>query len=151
MPSSAEKNSAPRSSSRTELTDFLSYEKIDNKNHADILETLSKDAREICKEYVVFGLRGKLTRDVYVLLNKDMLDAITRLIEYREEAEIDPKNPYLFATSGKIDYQATHLSSCALMREYSEKCGAEKPATLRGTELRKHLATNFVRFNLENV
>lgn len=34
------------------------------------------------------------------------------------------------------------------MREYSSKCGAAKPLTLRGTILRKHIATKCITLNL---
>lgn len=34
------------------------------------------------------------------------------------------------------------------MREYSSKCGAVKPHTLRGTKLRKHIATKCITLNL---
>lgn len=34
------------------------------------------------------------------------------------------------------------------MRKFAEECGADKPVTLRGTILRKHIATMCINFNL---
>ncbi|XP_011302189.1 uncharacterized protein [Fopius arisanus] len=41
-----------------------------------------------------------------------------------------------------------HSSACDLMREYSLKCGADAPETLRGTTLRKHIATKCIALNV---
>lgn len=43
------------------------------------------------------------------------------------------------------------LRACELMRSFAESCGAENPQTLRGTVLRKHIATIYVNFNLTEI
>lgn len=96
-------------------------------------------------------IRGKLVRCVPVLLDNDMYTAISTIIENRILAEVDPKNPYAFGMPGAIQYKAMYFRACAFMREYSVACGASKPHTLRGTELRKHLATNLESFNSKNI
>lgn len=49
-------------------------------------------------------------------------------------------NPYVFGMPGTDQFK--HLDACALLRHYSRKCGAVLPTSLRGTELRKEIATS---------
>lgn len=136
---------------RVNVADYEAREAINNEKHVDILKNLSKEAKKICEKYMLLQLRGKLCRQVSVLLDEDMALSIKMIIDSREQARVDPQNPYIFALSGPITYKSEHLRACELMRRFSTECGASVPHSLRGTELRKHLATNFVTFNLNNV
>lgn len=78
------------------------------------------------------------------------------LLKYREKAAVHESNPYLFAlpqvkTNSKMQMiKFRHLSATFLIREFSIKCGAEHPETLRATQLRKHVATQSVSLNLRD-
>lgn len=62
--------------------------------------------------------------------------------------KISRKNPYVFGTRGGTDAVPQHVDACAMMRKFSVSCGATHPKTLRGTQLRKHIATVCVSLNL---
>lgn len=83
-----------------------------------------------------------------VLLHSQLQDCIELLLTHRSNAKVDPKNPFLFGIPGHDKHRHKHLQACLLMREYSSKCGAVKPHTLRGTKLRKHIATKCITLNL---
>ncbi|KAL3269008.1 hypothetical protein HHI36_008093 [Cryptolaemus montrouzieri] len=63
------------------------------------------------------------------------------------QAGVDPNNVYLFGLPGSTE---AHLSATSLMREFSILCGAQNPESLRGTELRKHIATKCSTMDLGN-
>ncbi|XP_074036111.1 uncharacterized protein isoform X2 [Leptinotarsa decemlineata] len=98
------------------------------------------------KGYSRFTLRGKLGREVSVLLDDELLKCIKLLISYREQAGLT-KNPYLF---GIPNTSTDCLDACTLLRNFSEQCGAKKPETLRGTTLRKHVATRSSVLDLDD-
>ncbi|KAG5875770.1 hypothetical protein JTB14_022479 [Gonioctena quinquepunctata] len=60
------------------------------------------------------------------------------LIKNREQAGILKENPYIFAIPHSKDI---YLDVCELMRHFSNMCSAKNLKTLRGTILRKDLAT----------
>ena len=47
-------------------------------------------------------IQGKKGRKVPVLLTKEMKEAMELLVEKRGEVNINPYNPYLFATANKV-------------------------------------------------
>lgn len=51
---------------------------------------------------------------------------------------------------GKNTNRFKFLRACILLREFSEQCGAKLPSSLRGTKLRKHIATKCILLNLQN-
>lgn len=62
------------------------------------------------------------------------------IIKFRTNSGVPDNNPYVFGIAGSDQFK--HLDACALLREYSRKCGAVLPTSLRGTELRKEIATS---------
>ncbi|VEN59208.1 unnamed protein product [Callosobruchus maculatus] len=101
------------------------------------------------KSYVRFLIRGKLGKGVPVMLNESHLKDLKLILQLRSKANISSENPFLFGISGSTNY--SHLSATELMNQYSVLCGAEKPDTLRGTKLRKHLATKCATMELKTV
>lgn len=99
-------------------------------------------------KYVRFSIRGKLNRTVTVLLHVDLLQCCQQLVEHRLSVGVHPKNPYLFGICGQLKGDYKYLRACELIRKFSEECGALSPHLLRGTILRKHIATMCVNFNL---
>lgn len=132
---------------RVKIEDFMRYEKI--RDDDEMLEHLSVEEKKRTKNYVRFLIRGKLSRGVPVMVNKDNFIGIQMLLKFRKHTNISSKNPYLFGLPGRGDYN--HLLATQLLHKYSNLCGASKPHTLRGTELRKHIATKCGTMNLENI
>lgn len=124
------------------IEDFNSYQTFSNQNNSIFKFTAKKFNGDPTK-YVRFVICGKKAREVPVLLSKEMLESITLLLKYREQAGVLQSNPYVFGVPGN-SIRNSHLIATKIMREYSEKCMASKPSLLRGTQLRKHLATESV-------
>lgn len=85
-----------------------------------------------------------------VLLDTEMKQCIDLLLRYRKEANIPEKNPYIFALPGYNKKRFKYIRACELLRTYSLECGAKMPLRLRGTKLRKHIATKCITLNLSD-
>lgn len=72
------------------------------------------------------------------------------ILQYRKKAGVSSTNPYVFDILNIDLCKQAYLKACDLMRKFSIECGADKPETLRGTTLRKHVATLGVNLNLSD-
>ncbi|KAK9872773.1 hypothetical protein WA026_019555 [Henosepilachna vigintioctopunctata] len=131
---------------RITIEDFKSYEAINENVDSDIFNSLSEENKTLAKQYVRFEIRGKLGRPVPVLLHLSLVSCIELILNKRGEANVSTENPYVFGLPGGKE---KYLKACTLLRKFSNLCGAQQPATLRGTELRKHIATHCVLLNLQ--
>ncbi|XP_025156881.1 uncharacterized protein LOC109503590 [Harpegnathos saltator] len=111
-------------------------------------KALSIHAQQIAQKYILFTLRGKLGRSVPVLLTEELRNCIDMILRYRKAARVSSKNPYLFGLPSIAKNKYKYLLACDLLRQYALECGAEKPETLRATELHKHIATICINYNL---
>lgn len=101
--------------------------------------------------YVRFTIRGKLNRTVPVLLDaQQMLKSTELLLKFRKDAKVPSSNPFLFGLPSKNSSHYKHLQACRLMRDFASACGAKNVSALRGTALRKHVATKCVDLNLSD-
>jgi hypothetical protein len=99
--------------------------------------------------YVRFTIHGKLNKTVPVLLDAQMLKSIQLLLQFRKDAKVPSANPFLFGLPS-VNKHYKHLRACRLMRDFASECGAKNMSTLRGTTLRKHVATKCVDLNLSD-
>ncbi|XP_046619499.1 uncharacterized protein LOC124304842 [Neodiprion virginianus] len=129
---------------RVFIEDFESFEGI-NEDH---LEKLSADSQVLARKYVRFVIRGKLNRTVPVLLSSDLLACIQMMLKYRNKAEVPSENRYVFGIPGFEKNRYKYLRACYLLRKFAQESGADFPAKLTGTKLRKHIATNCINLNL---
>lgn len=127
------------------IEDFASYQTINETTHKELFQSLTDKNKHLAQKYVRFVIRGKLNRTGTVLLNVHLVECIKTLLQYRKNANVSSKNPYIF---GLFESRKKYLRSCNLMRKYSLECGAEHPGRLRSTELRKHMATTCISLNL---
>lgn len=128
------------------ITDFKSYEGITDDTEG--ITHMSGESKLMAKKYVRFLIRGKLNRTVPVILDKKQVQCIELILANRRNANIERTNEYVFAVPGKRNMP--YLRACLLMRKHAPLCGAEYPERLRGTRLRKHIATTCIRLNLED-
>lgn len=128
------------------ISDFLASKSIDEKTDPDIFRSLSDESKKAASQYRRFEIRGKLGRNVPVLLHVDHFDCIKLFLQYRKQAGVSSENPYVFGLPGGNN---KFLRACQLLRKFSSLCGAENPDTLRGTKLRKHIATRSVLLDLK--
>lgn len=131
------------------IEDFNSHQGIDEETDKDLFKSLNNKSKQVAKKYVRFTIRGKLNRTVPVLLDNNLLDCVKIILKYREHAGVPVENPYVFGIQGRLEREFKYLRACNLMRKFSELCGAEHPERLRGTKLRKHIATTCITLNLE--
>jgi len=90
---------------------------------------------------VRFVIRGKLGRTVPVILNSNLLECVKLILHFREKAKVPAENPYIFGLPSFNRKRFKYLRACILMRKFSEDCNAKVAHLLRGTKLRKHIAT----------
>lgn len=98
-------------------------------------------------DYTRIVLRGKLMRNVTVVLNKYEVEAIELIIKYRKEAGVDEKNPFIFGLPGSTKPHK-HLSAGLLLKKYASKAELSKPHLFFATNIRKNLATKTAKFEL---
>jgi len=107
----------------------------------DLYKKISSRAQDAAKKYVRFVIRGKLGRNVPVLLNYSLVECIKLILKFRDNAKIPTGNPYVFGLPSYDLKRFKYLRACILMRKFSEVCNAQVAHLLRGTKLRKHIAT----------
>lgn len=136
----------PGEMERVLIDDYKTFSGIDETRDQDVLSTFSEDLKTSAHRYVRFVIRGKLARGVPVLLHKDDVHCIETILKYRNDAKVSNENPYVFGQPGHVN---SHLRANDLIRQYAILCGASNPNLLRGTLLRKHIATQSALENLE--
>ncbi|KAK0073117.1 hypothetical protein PV325_010258 [Microctonus aethiopoides] len=134
---------------RIEIEDFNNKESVDKQVNPDFYSKLSEKSREYAKKYVRITIRGKLGRTVPALLDNNLVNYIQTIIDNRKNAGVKSSNPYIFGIPTMNSHSKKYLRACNLMRKFSEKCGATMPQTLRGTTLRKHIATYIAMLGME--
>ncbi|KAF5278522.1 hypothetical protein FQR65_LT15671 [Abscondita terminalis] len=91
----------------------------------------------LAKHYQKMEVLGKRERRLPVLLNLTQITYLNLLLKYRVAFGVSEDNEFLFGTSFKLG----HLDASVVIRQFSEQCGATNPTSLRGTLLRKQVAT----------
>uniref|UniRef100_A0A096LQ63 Uncharacterized protein n=1 Tax=Poecilia formosa TaxID=48698 RepID=A0A096LQ63_POEFO len=114
--------------------------------HKDVAFGLTEFELHLCQHFSRVEIRGKRGRKVAVLLSPDMVNAITRLIEKKEDSGVLADNLFLFARPHCL----TPYRGQDCLRVYANECGAENPELLKSTQLRKHVATLSQILNLKN-
>ncbi|KAF5305491.1 hypothetical protein FQA39_LY01582 [Lamprigera yunnana] len=134
---------------RLKIADLNNYQSINDKTYEEILTDIPVNDQTNANKYVRCVLRGKLGRNVSIIIDIDELQTLKTIIDMREKAGVTETNPYVFGLPGSA---GTHkyLEACRLLQKYSEECGAVNPGSLRGTQLRKHMATHSATFNLND-
>ncbi|XP_065364497.1 uncharacterized protein LOC135957639 [Calliphora vicina] len=134
---------------RLTIDNFGNKEKITDNIDKDSLKNLSQDSIKFAKQFVRITLRGKLGRTVSVLLCPMCVKAIELIINFRGEAGIADGNKYIFCKPSSSTLSKKYHRACPLLAKFSEECGAKIPESLRGTTLRKHIATYTSLLNVE--
>lgn len=101
--------------------------------------SLSPLELELSKSFKRMEIKGKRGKSVPVLLTPKVDEWLLTLQKHRITVGVPSSNAYLFALPGGSGQG--HIRGHDVLRSFSELCGAESPATLRSTQLRKHVAT----------
>ena len=129
--------------SKMPLTAFLS--RVQSAEHEDVNYALSALEIELCRYFCRLEIRGKGGRKVPILLTPSMVASLELLCERRNECNVLPDNLYLFAVPNTMGfYRASDL-----LLEFVELCELKNPKAMKGTQLRKQLATLSTVLNLK--
>lgn len=132
------------------IEDFQNYEKVNENMYCDIYKSLSAEDKQIANRYVRFCIGGKLGRTVPVLLSSQLFECVKLILKYRKEANVPEKNPYIFGLPSVNKHIFRYLRACVLIRTFAQRCNASQSTTLRGTTLRKHIATHCIQFEFND-
>lgn len=125
---------------------ILAFLQVSNCKRAGEVERMTFDDLEtviIKNDHCRLEIRGKRTKPVPLVLKKHVWDKLQMLISNRRNAKISKNNRYIFATiHDNNSHDFKYVSACQVLRKFAEACGAEMPETLRGTLLRKQVATH---------
>lgn len=125
--------------SKMEIISFRSR-KFVNEND-DSFKELPDSSKENARNYVRFIVSAKRDNDGTVILHKDFVYGLERFLELRDAAGVPSSNPFVFGLPPTSGGRQRYMEAYILIKKYSEQCGAAEPETLRGTTLRKQIAT----------
>ena len=114
--------------------------------HSDMMEHLSELEKRLCNKLTRVQVVGKCGTHVPVLLTSNFNNALQIIVNKRAAHGVPDSNKFVFAKSGANK----HLRGSDVIRKYADDCGAKWPETLRGTALRKHVATLSQVLNLKD-
>ncbi|XP_029159005.1 uncharacterized protein LOC114931205 [Nylanderia fulva] len=135
---------------RLTLINYQNKEALDENVDQELYKQLSNSTKEFAKQFVRLTLRGKLGRTVSVLLSPFVIQCIETILKFRKYAGVSSNNEYIFSVPHTNRLSKKYLRACPLMRRFANECGALIPSTLRGTMLRKHIATYTSMLNIED-
>lgn len=130
------------------VSDSTSIERIDSDQNKEEFRALDEAGKKIAEKYSRIQIRGKLGRTVAIIVNSDLIENIKTLLKHRNAANIPENNEFLFGLPNNNNDKIRVIKLCVEMRKISVACGAEKPELLRGTHLRKHVATKCIELDL---
>lgn len=134
---------------RLTLSDYKNQQSLNENVDPDIYRRLSDSTRKFASQFVRLTLRGKLGRTVSVLLSPLLVECIETMLKYRRQAGVRADNEYVFSKPHTSKLSKKYIRACPLMKRFSNECGALLPSALRGTALRKHIATYTAMLNVE--
>lgn len=134
---------------RLTLTDYRNKEILNKNIDPDVYTKLPDSDKEIAQQFQQIKIRGKLGRTVPILLNSFIVENIQTILQFRREAGVKSNNDYVFSVPDANILSKKYFRACPLLRRFANECGAIMPSTLRGTSLRKQIATYVSSLNVE--
>lgn len=131
------------------IENYENQETIDKAFNPDMFNNISEESQKQAKQFVRIIIRGKLGRTVPVLLHTFLISYIDILLKYRLEAGVSARNKYIFAVPRVSSPKKGYIRACPIMRKFAVDCDALIPTSLRGTMLRKHIATYTAMLRIE--
>lgn len=96
---------------RIELEDYKNCETINEGHFPEFFKKLTPKGKNAAANYVRFTIRGKLGREVAVILYKELVACIDLLIKNRDKAKIPKNNTFIFGLPSKFN---AHVHSTSL-------------------------------------
>ncbi|XP_023248334.1 uncharacterized protein LOC111644031 [Copidosoma floridanum] len=128
--------------------DWKCLKKIDEsiRTYDDLHEGL----QDFSRQYALLTTRGKLGRDVQLLVTPQVQICVELLLENRCHLIIHPTNNYLFGLPQTPLNKIRHLSAYIVLRKFAIKSGIQNPLVFTATKLRKQLAMACIKMNLND-
>lgn len=128
------------------LSDFFCRESLDHQ----MTSKLSDVDKKAALKYSRMKVRGKLGRPVPVLIKPEIEKCIQLIIQLRKHVGVADENEFLFALPAFIKHRIRVVNGCRALRKLAKACGAKDPESLRGTTLRKQLASVCIPMELDD-
>lgn len=112
------------------------------------VSTLSVGDQKMARKYSRMKIQGKRGRTVPCLIKPDVDKSIQLLLRHRLNANITDDNEYVFGLPATVAKRIRRINACNVLRKISVLCGAKEPETLRGTKMRKHVASMCISLEL---
>lgn len=100
------------------------------------------------KKYTRCVLRGKLARNVSIVLSGQEVHCIKSILDHRESAGVSRDNPYVFGLPSKKPFKV--LNAGVLLKKFADEAGVQYPERLYATNIRKNLATKSTNLTLNS-
>ncbi len=117
---------------------LVDYEKAMEQNISttdEIFMSLTKEQQEAATSHKLLVVNGKRNKNNFCILDAAMKAGLDMIIRYREIAEIDPNNKYVFAIPNSKE---STLNASKIRAEFAAEADVNKMVA-RG--MRKYLAT----------
>ncbi|KAJ8931575.1 hypothetical protein NQ314_015487, partial [Rhamnusium bicolor] len=85
----------PGETERILIEDFERRETISENTNPEMYNALSEEEKKMTQRYCRFQLRGKLVKNVAVLLNNEIEQSIELILHYRDKAGVPKNNQYV--------------------------------------------------------
>ncbi|XP_031783977.1 uncharacterized protein LOC100679361 isoform X11 [Nasonia vitripennis] len=114
--------------------------RLDQESSGEEFNNLSEQSKAAAKQYLRISILNKKgLRTTGLLIHQRLLESINLILKLRPESL--KQNKYVFARSSNNTSIDAWYEAYRIMRKYAEHCGVEDSSTLRGTMLRKQVAT----------
>ncbi|XP_063901212.1 uncharacterized protein LOC135120825 [Zophobas morio] len=123
----------PGESSRMLLEDYKTRKQLQQENY----KHLNRLQRILAEKFSFMFILGKRHRPLNLLLKSEHIEALDFYLSFREQAQIQESNVFLFAFNNNNG----HLSASVALRKFVHNANLKAPRSFTGTYLRKQVAT----------
>lgn len=125
--------------------------KLDDACIGDEYTKLDEEAKKIAKNYVRVSITNKKGfMNVGLIIHLKLIESINLILENRANEGIKENNKYVFAKKTYKDSVDKWYESYIAIREFSAACGVKDHTSLRGTLMRKQVATMMYGLDLKD-
>ncbi|XP_030559364.1 uncharacterized protein LOC115768712 isoform X2 [Drosophila novamexicana] len=123
---------------------------IDDRANSNLYKDMSAKMRNISQNFTRVIIRGKKNRTVPVLFTPWDRYCIDNILEYGKRT-INKPTTYIFSVPNPRPLRKEYIRACPILEKFANECGARCPESLRGTNLRKQLATHTSLSNVKDI
>ncbi|KAE8738112.1 hypothetical protein FOCC_FOCC016417 [Frankliniella occidentalis] len=130
-----------------EVEHYNNSSKLPEREDKTILNSLTEMEMALCQRLQLIYIRGKRGRGVPIILTTELQDAVKLLQNVREKVGVPTGNNYQFPA---LNSSTGAYRAGVVLKNMTNDCpGLKDPDSIKGTELRKHIATMMQLLNLK--